>query len=54
MSFSPGSHAEQLKILKQSPGNFYQRQSRPMFDPTQPADEQEVIFYFIYDQLFLF
>lgn len=32
--FSPGQHAEQLKLLKQSPGAGYFREGRPMFQNT--------------------
>ena len=37
-AFSPGYHAQQLKLIKQSPGDGFYRTSRPMFDTAQGAD----------------
>ena len=33
--FSPGYHAQQLKLIKQSPGDGFYRTSRPMFDTAE-------------------
>ena len=43
--FSPGYHAQQLKLIKQSPGDGFYRTSRPMFDTAEGTNPVGSLFF---------